>query len=244
MFSPRVFVDQPLAAQAIASLPAAAAHHLLRVLRLRDGDTVVLFDGRGGEYHGVLDTAAHDTACVRIERHEAVERESPLRITLAQGISRGERMDYTVQKAVELGVERIVPVQTDRSVVRLAGPRADKRLRHWREIACAAAEQCGRTRVPQIEPVQTLSGWLEQASQNTMLKLLLNPQAKTGLHDLPSPTTAVYLLIGPESGFTATEVEAASSAGFRGIHLGKRILRTETAGVACLAVLQALWGDL
>jgi 16S rRNA (uracil1498-N3)-methyltransferase len=172
----------------------------------------------------------------------AAERESPLDITLALGISSGERMDYSLQKATELGVAAIQPLATERSLVKLAGERADKRLQHWQHVVIAACEQCGRNRVPAVAPVQKLYAYLAAVERNKRL-LMLSPDAATPLKTVPPSANAV-LLIGPEGGLAPAEYQAAQASGFEPVNLGPRILRTETAPVAALAVLQALWGDL
>jgi 16S rRNA (uracil1498-N3)-methyltransferase len=170
-----------------------------------------------------------------------VSRESPLAVVLAQGISSGERMDYTVQKSVELGVTVIQPLLTQRSVVRLTGERADKRVAHWQAVAAAACEQCGRNRVPEVLPVQSLTHWL--GTLRGGVRYLLSPQAPNRLRELTRPADAITLLVGPEGGWDSTESAAAQTTGFAPLALGPRVLRTETAAVAALAAMQALWGD-
>jgi 16S rRNA (uracil1498-N3)-methyltransferase len=171
-----------------------------------------------------------------------MERESPLRITLVQALVAAERMDYAIQKAVELGVAGIAPVVCARSVVRLEATRAQRRLDHWRQIVIASCEQCGRTRLPVVAPLAELDGWLRRPSEES-LRLLPDPRAGTSLAALTSPSGAIELLVGPEGGLTPGEEAAALAAGFRAVRLGPRILRTETAGPAMLAAMNALWGD-
>ncbi len=224
------------------ALPEAAARHAVTVLRLQMGDALALFNGEGGEYHASLIAANKHEARVRVAEFHAIERESPLAITLALGICAGERMDYSLQKATELGVNAIAPLATERSVVKLAGERADKRLQHWQNVVIAACEQCGRNRVPAVAPVQTLFSYLAQTDKGARL-LMLSPDAATPLKTIP-PSAAIVLLVGAEGGFSQSEQEAAASSGFLPVSLGPRVLRTETAPVAALAALQTLWGDL
>jgi 16S rRNA (uracil1498-N3)-methyltransferase len=237
----RLYCDLPLSPGAEIALPETAARHAVTVLRLQVGDTLALFNGEGGEYRASLVAVSKRETRVRLIEFHAAERESPLEITLALGISAGERMDYSLQKATELGVTAIVPLATERSVVRLSGERADKRLQHWRHVVVAACEQCGRNRVPIVAPVQTLAGYLATAGRGK--RLLLSPDAQIPLKQVP-PAAAVVLLIGAEGGLAPSEYQAAEASGFEPVSLGPRILRTETAPVAALAVLQALWGDL
>jgi 16S rRNA (uracil1498-N3)-methyltransferase len=239
---PRIYCDIPLAEGVRARLGEEVAHHLLRVLRLKPGADLILFDGRGGEYAGTLAASGKNWIEAETGARRAVQRESSLRITLGQAVSRGERMDYTLQKAVELGVQAIQPLDTERSLARTDATRQDKKLRHWREVVQAAARQSGRECLPAVQPVLPLAQWLAALPAGG-LKLLLDPQAETGLASL-SPAAEAWLLSGPEGGLSAREVEAAAQSGFTGIRLGPRILRTETAAVACLAALQTLWGDL
>ncbi|HXG28013.1 MAG TPA: 16S rRNA (uracil(1498)-N(3))-methyltransferase [Nevskiales bacterium] len=239
---PRIYCESPLAEGGRRRLGEDVAHHLLHVLRLKPGAELRLFDGRGGEYAGRLAAAGKRWIEVEAVTHQAVRRESPLRIILGQAVSRGERMDYTLQKAVELGVESIQPLDTEHSQARLEPARLDRKLRHWREVARAAAEQSGRERLPEVHPPLTLAAWVS-ALPPAPLKLLLDPGAGQGLVAL-APCTDICLLSGPEGGLSAAELAQAQQAGFTAIRLGPRILRTETAAVACLAALQALWGDL
>jgi 16S rRNA (uracil1498-N3)-methyltransferase len=258
MSTPRFFLPAALVTGARLDLPEAAAHHAARVLRLRVDDTVTLFNGQGGEYAAVVAEITKHAVGVEIGRHDPVERESPLAVTLVQALSSGERMDLTIQKAVELGVTRIVPVESERSVVRLHGERAEKRVAHWRQVAIGACEQCGRNRVPEIRMVEPLAVWLaaEPTSpgmdevdrvgnrrSNEAQRWLLHPGADTALRDLARPDKPIELLVGPEGGLTDAEVATARRAGYQALRLGPRVLRTETAAPALLAALQALWGD-
>ena len=222
-------------------LPPALAHHAVRVLRLADGAPVVLFNGEGGEVHAHLVLRGRE-AWVEDVRHVACERESPLDITLVQALAGGDKMDWIVQKAVELGVRAIQPLTAARSVVRLDGARADKRLAHWQQIAVAACEQCGRNRVPMVLPLRSLDAYLAQDDGHTRWALL--PQAELRLADCTlSPDAAHALLVGPEGGWAPEEEARLAAAGVTGVRCGPRILRTETAGLAALAVVQSLWGD-
>ena len=234
---PRIFLPIPLAAGTLVTLDGTAANHVTRVLRLKPGAELVLFNGEGGEYPAVLEA----TATARLGTWRAAECESPLAITLVQGISRAERMDYTIQKSVELGVTRIVPVFAARSVVELRGERLQRRMQHWQGVVIGACEQCGRNRVPALVAALDLSDWLH-APETQSLRLVLNHLATTALNALPRPT-ALTLLIGPEGGLEESELAQAERAGFIGMRLGPRVLRTETAAVAALAALQTLWGD-
>jgi 16S rRNA (uracil1498-N3)-methyltransferase len=234
---PRIFLPVPLAPDALVTLDSTAANHVTRVLRLKPGAELVLFNGEGGEYPAVLEAAA----TARLGAWRDAECESPLAITLVQGISRAERMDYTIQKAVELGVTRIAPVFAARSVVELRGDRLERRMQHWLGVVIGACEQCGRNRVPALDVAVELSDWL-RAPAAPSLRLVLNHRATTTLNALPRPT-ALTLLIGPEGGLDENELAQAERAGFIGMRLGPRVLRTETAAVTALAALQTLWGD-
>lgn len=237
----RLYCDLPLSPGAEIALPETAARHAVTVLRLQAGDTLSLFNGEGGEYRATLVAVSKREARVRVIEFLATERESPVDITLALGISAGERMDYSLQKATELGVSAIAPLATERSVVKLAGERAGKRLQHWQHVVIAACEQCGRNHVPAVAPVQKLFDYLAAIDRNQRL-LMLSPDADTPLKRV-APAAAAVLLIGPEGGLAPAEYQAARASGFEPVRLGPRILRTETAPVAALAVLQALWGD-
>jgi 16S rRNA (uracil1498-N3)-methyltransferase len=245
MTGPRFFVPldlSPVEAGAIIDLPAAVAHHAVRVVRIAAGDALTLFTGAGGEYAATLVRVDKHGAAARIDAFNPVERESPLPITLAQGVAAADAMDYAVRKAVELGVAAIAPLVTARSAPLPAGLRGDKRLAHWRQIAIAACEQCGRNRIPVVGAPQPFADWLA-AWPGTGL-VLAPDAAAAALASLPQPRAAFAVLIGPEGGFAPVEVDAARARGFPVVRFGPRLLRTETAGVAALAALQALWGDL
>jgi len=239
----RLFVEAELGPRSIVELPEAAAHHAARVLRLADGDAVVLFDGRGGEYEARLVIAGRSQVSAETGERRDPERESPLRMTLVQAISSSDKMDFSIQKAVELGVAAIQPVFSSRSLVRLSGEREAKKLAHWRRIVIAACEQCGRNRLPEVR--EALS--VEACSRNpggAALRLLLSPEGKTGLKDIELEIgQAIAVAAGPEAGFSDDEERVLQRAGFVPLRLGPRILRTETAALAALAALNALAGD-
>jgi 16S rRNA (uracil1498-N3)-methyltransferase len=224
-------------------LPTGAATHVARVLRLVAGDVLVLFDGAGQEAAATITEIRGTSVHVSAAAPVVVERESPLRLTLVQGVSRGERMDLVMQKATELGVARLVPVMTERSVVKLDAAQAAKRLQHWQGVVAAACEQSGRAWLPEVLPPQPLLKWLAQPAAADESRFLLHPGSTTRARDLPALRSAT-LLIGPEGGLSPQEREAALQSGFQDLSLGPRILRTETAALAALAALQAVAGDL
>ncbi len=224
-------------------LPAGAAAHVARVLRLVAGDELVLFDGAGQEAAATIAEIRGSSVHVNVTVPAVVDRESPLSLTLVQGVSRGERMDLVMQKATELGVARLVPVMTERSVVKLDAAQAAKRLQHWQGVVAAACEQSGRAWLPEVLPPQPLLKWLAQPAKEGEQRFLLHPGSSTRARDLPALRSAT-LLIGPEGGLAPQEREAALLAGFQDLSLGPRILRTETAALAALAALQAVAGDL
>ena len=227
------------------ALPSSQAHHALRVLRLKHGDTLTLFNGDGAEYPARIERVLQREVTVKVQDRPAVGRESPLEVALGQAIAAGERMDYTIQKAVELGVAAIQPLAASRSVVRLSAERAERRMAHWQAVAIAACEQCGRNRLPSVAAVAPFERWLAQfaARADATRGLLLTPRGGKRLRDLERPAHGVVLLAGPEGGLTAAEEAMAHRSGFVPVSLGPRVLRTETAAVAALAALQALWGD-
>jgi 16S rRNA (uracil1498-N3)-methyltransferase len=239
----RIFCDGPLSEGAEVSLPSAGAYHVSRVLRLREGAPLLVFDGSSGEYQAEITTVDGDNVTVKLAQRTPGTAESPLKVTLVQGISRSERMDWTLQKATELGVAAIAPVLTARSVVRLDEQQAAKKQAHWRAIVIGACEQCGRTRVPNVSTPITLRNYFSSVRKEG-LRLVLSPSAPGSLAGLSSLPTKVELLIGPEGGLDDDELTAARSAGYTPVRLGPRVLRTETAAVVALSVLQALWGDL
>ncbi|MDH4871008.1 16S rRNA (uracil(1498)-N(3))-methyltransferase [Pseudomonas sp. BN515] len=234
----RFFIDAPLSLGQ-HELPEAQAHYIGRVLRLATGDAVQLFDGSGQEYLGELIEVGKKAARVELREAFAGMAESPLRVHLGQGLSRGERMDWAIQKATELGATEISPIVSERCEVRLKDERADKRLAHWRQVAISACEQCGRSVLPVIHAPVTLADW--QRDVQADLKLVLHPVAEPlASHARPG---SLAFLIGPEGGLSEAEVESAKAAGFHAARLGPRVLRTETAPVVALSVAQQLWGD-
>ena len=238
----RNFVDLPLVIGQRFALPEAVSAHLIRVLRLELGASCVLFNGDGFDYRARLTSLTKKNAQVEILGREEVRNESPLRITLAQGIARGDKMDWILRKATELGVARIAPVATERTEVKLDGERSDKKMHHWRGILAAACEQCGRARLPQLSEPQVLANYA--AADNNTRRLVLDPDGGTTLSQLQlSPEQTVTLAIGPEGGLSERDLAILRAGGFEGLRLGPRILRTETAGLAAIAALNALYGD-
>ncbi len=249
----RCFVPPPLHSGARVALPAETAAHVVRVLRLRVGAALTVFDGAGGEYAAQIADISRERVHLGIGAHDSVERESPLQVTLLQGLARGERMDTSIQKATELGVTRLIPFAAERSVVKLDAATWERRLGHWSGVTIAACEQCGRTRLPLLTPATDLAAACAAlqapAGEQPQVRLLLDPEADAALPSvlttaLDQGVSAFALLIGPEGGLSANEGELAQRHGFHGCRLGPRVLRTETAPLAALAVLQALGGDL
>lgn len=238
----RVFHDGPLKAGQLVSLTESSAHHLRTVLRIKAGQEIVLFNGLGGEYLARIHKLEKKLLTVEVLRHEDIDRESSLNITLVQGISKGQRMDYSIQKAVELGANAIQPIITERCTIRQKGDRVERKGVHWAGIIRSASEQSGRTHLPQLLETLPLRDYLKNTT-NTVLKLVLDPLAQHHLGDLSLQHQQIDLLVGPEGGLTEHEKQAACEAGFKSISLGPRILRTETAGAATIAAIQALWGD-
>jgi 16S rRNA (uracil1498-N3)-methyltransferase len=239
----RIHVDQPLNVSEELGLPAQAAEHVGRVLRMTAGDPLTVFNGDGYDYAAVIIALGKRELRIRVDARLAVQNESSLPLTLAQGVARGEKMDLIVQKATELGAVRIVPLLTERSEVKLDPARADKRLAHWRAVAASACEQCGRARVPEIMPTQSLATWLGGLDDDGALRLALLPNATRSARELRFGTSGGLLVVGPEGGLGERDISTLSQAGFEGLRLGPRILRTETAGLAAMAALQALHGD-
>lgn len=242
---PRFYCPVTIFPGAEIPLPEAAGHHALRVLRLKVGDAAVVFNGDGSEYSGRISRAGRQGISVTALEQRNAGRESPLQVRLVQGLVGSDKMDWLLEKATELGVAEVQPVSTSRSVVRLSGERAEKRLAHWQGVVIAACEQCGRTRLPQLTPLLTFAAWLEveQRAATEGFGILLAPQARQGLSTLPRPGGKVTLLVGPEGGFSDEEQMLAEQRGFLPVRLGARILRTETVALAALAAMQALWGD-
>ncbi|WP_295864364.1 16S rRNA (uracil(1498)-N(3))-methyltransferase [uncultured Xanthomonas sp.] len=239
----RCHVELPLHAGAEVALPDDVANHLLRVLRLREGDPCVLFNGDGCDYDAELLQAGKRNASVRIGAAQPVDNESPLAITLLQGVARGEKMDLILQKATELGVAAIVPVWAERTEVKLDAARVDKRVAHWRSVVISACEQSGRARVPQLSAPLALAD-AARAAADSPCRLILDPQGEQRLRSLAIGGAAATIAIGPEGGWSPRDRATLEAAGFVGLRLGPRILRTETAGLAAIAALQAHYGDV
>ncbi|MFZ2315321.1 MAG: 16S rRNA (uracil(1498)-N(3))-methyltransferase [Gammaproteobacteria bacterium] len=239
----RIYQNMLLQNQSTIRLDEKATHHLARVLRAAVGDHLTIFNGEGGEYEAVI---AHiDKKAVTVELLRFVDRdvESPIHIYLAQGIARGEKMDFIVQKAVELGVSKIIPLVTERCNVRLSGDREEKRIEHWQSVIISACEQSGRNKLPEIMPPQTLAEWLDVATMDHAF--VLSPHVEQKLANVSiADQSSVAVLIGPEGGLSDQEVSMANQKGFSSLNLGPRVLRTETATVAALSVLQSCYGDL
>jgi 16S rRNA (uracil1498-N3)-methyltransferase len=240
----RLLVSRDLINGAEAVLDGDRARYLGRVLRLRVGDELTVFDGAGTEWAATVTAMTRSTATIELGNARETQTESPLMVHLVQGISRGERMDFVVQKATELGAQRITPVLTEYGVVRLDEQRATRRREHWEGVAASACEQSGRTRLPLIDTPLTLKAWFGTRPADPGLDLILAPGAAASLAGIAAPQAGVCILIGPEGGFSPTEYEDATVAGFQAVSLGPRTLRTETAAAAALAVMQAHWGDL
>lgn len=254
MALPRFYCPGQISTDEIIELPEGAAHHASRVLRLEPGAQLILFNGKGGEFRGVIERINRNNVAVLVEKYSDTERESPLAITLAQAACSSEKMDWIVQKGVELGIARIQVLTTKLGLIKLSGERAERRARHWQQVAISACEQCGRNRVPRVLPLASLPGWLgaemygrenprDDASPDS--RFVLSPGATKGLRDMrkSSPISSITLLVGPEGGLTSDEEAAAAVAGFIPLGLGPRIFRVETAALAAVAAMQALWGD-
>jgi 16S rRNA (uracil1498-N3)-methyltransferase len=239
----RFFTASPLVLNNTFQLSENAAAHATRALRLNVGDSAILFNGDGFDYECTLTSIKKNTVSALITGAKQINNESPLNITLLQGISSGDRMDFTIQKAVELGVKQIQPISTQRSVVKLSQERAEKRTEHWQNIAISACEQSERAFIPKILPPISLEHWLSKNPHNGTLRILLNPVGAKKLSEMPTPEGDVELLNGAEGGFSNAEVELASAHQFQSIVFGPRILRTETAALAAISVMQSLWGD-
>ena len=248
----RVYIDAALIPGSFVELPPETASHLARVLRARSGDELILFNGDGREFNGAIETVRGSRVSASVGDGRPVDRESPLAITLVQCVPRGDRMDFIVQKATELGVARIVPVLSQRSVVRLDKSQAESKAVHWRAVAVSACEQCGRNRLPTIEAAQPLLNYLGESSPGTGPRLVLEPESAPQMSTLaPGPggpadaaMTSAEIAIGPEGGFASEELEAFRVAGFSQVGLGPRVLRAETAAIAAVVWLQARLGDM
>jgi 16S rRNA (uracil1498-N3)-methyltransferase len=238
----RVFLDTPLETGVEVALDAAAFQHLVTVLRLAEGDEVVLFNGRGGEFLGRLVKMGRRQASVHVHGFRCREVESKLAVVLAQACARGDRMDFILQKATELGVQSVVPLVAQRTPGRIQQLR--RKREHWQGVVESACEQCGRNRLPEITAPQLYRQWLPEHERESDPGLIMDPGAEQSLRDLPPPKGRITIVVGPEGGFDPNERAAARAAGLIPVRLGPRVLRTETAGLTALAVLQALWGDL
>lgn len=236
----RLYVPLPLALNEQVELDDDSGHYVRTVLRLKKDDAIILFNGKGGEYTCLISEISRKSVLVSIKSWSDRNVESPLQVTLGLGISRGDRMDLSVQKAVELGVHQITPLMTERCVVQFKGDKKPQRLQHWQKIVQHAAEQSGRTVLPELIEIATLQNW---ASNQQGLKVFLDPYAEQSLAQLQPDGMKVTLLTGPEGGFADQERNIAKAAGFIPVRLGNRILRTETAAIAALAAVQILWGD-
>ena len=244
MSTSRLFSPIQLHANAELSLGGEQARYVGRVLRLRPGDALTIFDGSGGEYLAVIDTITKQSLCLNVREHNSRSTESPLRIRLLQGISRGERMDIVIQKGTELGVHQISPVLTEFSVVKLEPDRAANRVAHWTKVAASACEQSGRNEMPLIDTPQSLYDLLDAEESHGSARLVLDPAANKTLPTIKRPKGRIAILIGPEGGLSDKEQERAQAAGYEAVTFGPRILRTETAALAAIASLQSLFGDL
>lgn len=240
---PRFYCPQPLAIGATVDLPEAVAHHL-HVVRLQPGAALTLFNGEGGQYRASLLETGKRRASATVEAFEDVEAEAPYAVTLAQGLPEGAKMDWIVEKAVELGVAAVQPLAAQRSVVKLSGERAEKRQAHWQGVIVAASEQCGRNRLAVLQPLADVGPWLAAPAEG--VRILLSPRATESLADWARANApqAVTLLIGPEGGLSPQEEDAAVAAGALSLSMGPRVLRTETAGLAALALLAGAWGGV
>lgn len=240
MSGPRVFYSQPISLQQTVELDDVAFGHLIRVLRLGDGDTIRVFNGDGHEYAAQLCNVGKKRASASITAILKTDQQLPLTLQLGQVISKGDRMDFTIQKATELGVSDITPLWSERCEVKLKGERLEKKLEHWRRVAISACEQSGRNVIPTIHTPQHFSDWCQQC--HAELKLTLHPHKQKPLHEY-QPPKSLALLVGPEGGFSEAEVAQSLALNFNGLTLGPRVLRTETAALAALSVFQFQWGD-
>jgi 16S rRNA (uracil1498-N3)-methyltransferase len=239
---PRIYVNESLSIGSEFVLPKDATRHLISVLRVKVGQSVTIFNGEGGEYTGSLINANKNNSTISINQFLAVERESKLKTHLAIGVSRGDRMDWIIQKTTELGVTEITPIFTERTEVKLSGSRLEKKLSHWQQIAISSCEQNQRNFIPSINKTLSFSNWIE--SNPNGLKLLMHHQSNSGLSELSPKEDKMVLMVGPEGGLSDAEISTAKAAGYYSISMGPRILRTETAPIAALSILQSLWGDM
>lgn len=241
MRTTRIYTEQPLTAHTVIELGKDAARHLVTVLRMKSGDSVSLFNGEGGEFPGEIVSATPKSVTVQLAGHDSSDRESPLKTLLGIGISRGDRFEWVLQKATELGVTEIFPLYTERTEVKLRGEREEKKQRHWQQIMISACEQCGRNRIPVLHSPLNLRDWLATTAD---IKLLLHHRSDLSLQSLSGikPASAA-LLIGPEGGLSEAEIQLGLDTGFQALTLGPRVFRTETAPIAALSIFQGMWGD-
>jgi len=239
---PRIYVDTDLIVESSLPLPKEPANHLSNVLRLKPGHPVVLFNGDGNEYSAEIEEATKKHTTVYVSARLGISTESPLSIHLAQGVSKGERMDMVMQKSVELGVTEITPIITERCPVKLSAERWQKKQQHWQKIIISACEQCGRNTLPTLHEPISLTQWVQQSGNQ--LRLLLHPAAEQKIPQLDMPREGVRLLIGPEGGLADSEIYQATELGYQSVLMGPRVLRTETAALAAIAILQAQFGDI
>ncbi len=242
---PRIYTDLSLCCDSSLVLDGSAARHLSSALRLKAGQQITLFNGQGGEYAAELTEVGKNKVSVKVVEYRDIDRESGLKIHLAIGVSRGERMDLIVQKATELGATEITPLFTERTEVKLNGERLEKKVRHWQQIAISACEQCQRNQVPRINSPATLDQWLSLSEQNVdeTLKFVLHHRSEKRLSEHHA-VKDICLLVGPEGGLGEREIEAAINNDFQPLALGPRVLRTETAPLAAISIMQSLWGDM
>ena len=238
---PRIYTEQNLQANAAFELGPGPSAHIAKALRMRTGDSLILFNGEGGEYKASIVALEKKFVQIRTQEHNPAELESPLQLALGIAISRGDRMDWIVQKATELGVVSITPLMTQRTEVKLKGDRAEKKHAHWRQIIISACEQCGRNRLPELNNLMDLNSWLP--SVKAQRKFVLHHR-NTSAQKLEQQPTSVAILVGPEGGLSDQEIDQAGNQGFEALTLGPRVLRTETAPLAALAILQSRWGDM
>lgn len=237
---PRIYLDTPIHANSNLDIDGTTAHYLLKVLRMDTGRELILFNGQGGEFSAKIISTSKKSLVCAIGEHHNKESESSLTTELAIGVSRGERMDWVLQKATELGVNRITPVFAERTEVKLKGDRLEKKMQHWQQIIISACEQCTRNTLPELAPATSALDYI--LSSNSEQKFVLHHRTVKQLRDIKKPES-VALLIGPEGGLTDEEIKAAEDNGFSPLALGPRVLRTETAPIAALSVLQFVWGD-
>jgi 16S rRNA (uracil1498-N3)-methyltransferase len=238
---PRIYTEKALAVGEEIELEPGPSRHIGSALRLQAGADITLFNGHGGEFQATIAAGDRKRARVLVNKHRKIERESPLSVHLGIAVSRGERMDWVIQKSTELGIAEISPLLSERTEVKLSGDRADKKIHHWQQIVISACEQCGRNTVPLIHPLAKLADWSQRVEAHR--KLVLHHREARSLSSIRRPDS-LALLIGPEGGLSRPEIDSALQAGFAALSLGPRVLRTETAPLAALAVIQHQWGDM